>query len=56
MELLIVYYLFSLFFVVGCTKWESFESKFGRLAFFILIIIPLCWVMLPLILGENYKL
>lgn len=55
METLIVYYLFSLFFMVGYTKWECFESNFGKVAYCILIIIPLCWAILPFIIGEYCK-
>lgn len=55
METLMVYYLFSLFFMVGNTKWEYFKSNFGKLEYFILIIIPLCWAILPFIIGEHCK-
>ena len=54
MEILaIMYYLFSLLFMVGNTEWNDFKSWFGRIGYLIVCLIPLCWAAFPVVLGMH---
>ena len=56
MEILaMAYYLFSLLFMVGNIEWDNFKSVLGKIAFFILVLMPFCWLAFPFILGINCK-
>lgn len=56
MEILaMAYYFFSLLFMVGNVEWGNFESSLGKIAFLILIVLPLCWLAFPFLLGINCK-
>ena len=48
---LIIYYAFSLWFMIGYTDWENF-SIWGGILYGITILVPFCWALFPLFLGE----
>lgn len=55
-ELLIVYYIFSLFFTIGVTKWENFNSNLGKVGYLFLVVITSCWAIFPIVLGIRNQL
>lgn len=49
----IMYYLFSLLFMVGNTKWERFKSCIGKIGYLIICLMPFCWAAFPVVLGMH---
>ena len=48
-----MYYLFSLLFMVGNTKWERFKSCIGKIGYLIICLMPFCWAAFPVVLGMH---
>ena len=53
---LILYYVFSLLFMIGNTEWVNFESNRGRIGYAILVLMPFSWAAFPVVLGMHYTI